>query len=110
MRVPNLFGEVVGGSVNSADSLGRRTHFVACSFYGTVKCIVCYLCVLVCPVDCIVILLRKTYIRASNRWVLDKRRCITCSGCTVNCPVVAITQRVISEQSLSSRHIYGQLG
>jgi formate dehydrogenase beta subunit len=55
------------------------------------RCILCGLCVDVCPMHCISIVPADTEGRARSALVLDEARCIRCGLCVDRCPPSALT-------------------
>jgi NADPH-dependent glutamate synthase beta subunit-like oxidoreductase/ferredoxin len=55
------------------------------------RCILCGLCVDVCPMDCIRIVAADGNGRARSALVLDETRCIRCALCVDRCPPDALT-------------------
>jgi len=69
------------------------------------KCKSCYLCIDVCPKNCI----RKSEtIGKTGEYVcefIDNNECLACSRCAVICPEIAITEVVKTDVSLNNTKV-----
>jgi NADH-quinone oxidoreductase subunit I/NAD(P)H-quinone oxidoreductase subunit I len=85
-------------TVEYPDRIGGRTpeDLVSERFRGflrveTSKCIGCFQCMKVCPMDCILIEIEKREEgRILNRFDIDQAKCMYCGLCVEECPTAAV--------------------
>jgi NADH-quinone oxidoreductase subunit I len=72
---------------------------------GDERCVGCYLCSAVCPVECITLEsgLNEKGVRFATWYKIDFNRCILCGLCITACPVLALEMTSDFEMSAYAR-------